>query len=234
MKRINLILLTLILTVVLLGVEVFIVKSVSKYEPEMSVVFAKVKIPENTIVQEDMLEERKVEISMVHRLSVKGVKDIAGRKARMDIEAGEMLLSSRLYAENEMDEIRVTDKNNRLFSVELKGDQANGWWLTADQYVDILFVLDKRTGLLGDRKPHDNNATGKADAGLMQTEPVSGVQRLRNIRIAALIDDKGKLVKNGERSVLPRYVCFEVTDRQDEFLAYAKGNGRLEISVIPQ
>jgi len=234
MKKINLILLTFILTVVLLAAEVFIVKSASGYEPETNVVYAKVEIPEDAIVQEEMLEEKKVQISMVHRQSVKSMKDITGRKVKTDIEEGEMLLSSRLYAENEMDDVKVKDKNNRLFSLELKGDQANGWWLMSDQYVDIIFVPNGKAGIHSTQKPENPESVSTMNTGSIGSETENYVQRLRNIRIAALIDDKGKLVKNGERPMLPRYVSFEVTDKQDEFLAYAKGNGRLEISVIPQ
>ena len=47
------------------------------------------------------------------------------------------------------------------------------------------------------------------------------------------IDEKGRLVKDTEGTALPRYISFELSDDQCDFLAYAKGNGRLEISVIP-
>jgi len=218
MKKISLILLTLILTFVLLVVEVIIVKSVSRYEPEFDIVYAKTRIHEDTILQPEMLQEKKVNASLVHRQSIRSMKEIIGKKVKVDIEEGEMMLSPKLYADSEIEEIKITDKNNRLFSIEFKGDQANGWWLGEDQFVDIIFVP-------GERLQSNMYKSGWTD--------IYPVQRLRNIRIAALIDDRGKLLKKGEKTTLPRYVSFEVTDEQVEFLAFAKGSGRLEISVIP-
>lgn len=53
------------------------------------------------------------------------------------------------------------------------------------------------------------------------------------IRVAAIISQEGKLIKNDDRYSLPKYICFEVNTEQDEMLAYAKSNGRIELSVIP-
>jgi Flp pilus assembly protein CpaB len=216
-KRINLIILTFILLVILLVVEVAIVKSASDYEPRVNVVYAKTSISEDTVIRESMLEERKVGISTAHKKSLNNLKDVVGKKARIDIEEGEMLLEPKLMSGSEMEEIKVEDRNNRLYSVEFKGDQANGWWLKADQRVDIIYVP-------GEKQREDVS---------VQSDNANNVQKLRGIRIAALIDEKGRLLKNGERTSVPKYISFEVTDRQCEFLAYAKGNGRLEIAVIP-
>ena len=105
-----------------------------------------------------------------------------------------------------------------MFTVEFNGDQVNGWWLKEGQYVDIIFIpsekAQKVTTITDDQKTYK-------------------VERVRNVRVAAIIDDKGKLVKDSEKASTPKYVSFEVNDKLDEFLAYAKGNGRLEISVIP-
>jgi len=55
---------------------------------------------------------------------------------------------------------------------------------------------------------------------------------LSKIRIAAVIDDSGNILESGEYENKPRYISFEVNQKQAEFLAYAKSNGRLELSVI--
>lgn len=231
MRRFNLIAAAFILVIILLAVEIIIVKSASKYEPSIGIVFAKVRIPEKTIITSEMLETKKVGISFAHRQSIRDTGSVVSKKAGMDIEAGEMILSSKLGSEG-MEEIAVKDKSKRLFSVEFKGDQANGWWLLADQNVDLIFIPDKRTDVhmaADTAKDEKSGMTGATDE-----KTVGEVQIIKNIRIAALIDDRGQLLKNSERTALPRYVSFEVTDEQASFLAYAKGNGRLEISVIPR
>ena len=63
--------------------------------------------------------------------------------------------------------------------------------------------------------------------------PPGSVARMEKVRIAALIDDSGNVIDDVVKGVVPRYVLFEVEKGQDEFLAYAKANGRLELSVIP-
>lgn len=214
MKKINLILLTVLLVIALLVVEIIIVRSASEYEPEVEVVFAGVKITEGTPITPDMLIKKKISLSYAHKQSVRKIEEAANKKAKVDIEEGEMLLIGKLDDINEMDQIVIMDSSKKLFSVEFKGDQANGWWLKAGQLVDIIFVPNEK---------------GNMEAGGVQ----KSVEKLKNVRIAAIIDEKGRLVKDTEGTALPRYISFELSDDQCDFLAYAKGNGRLEISVIP-
>lgn len=253
-KKVNLVLITAVLVIVLLALEIFIVKSASRYEPEVGIVFSKVKILEGTQVKAEMLQEKRVNLGLVHKQALRSLKDAEGKMARTDIEEGEMLLSGRLAGQDEMERIKVSDPKNRLFTVEFKGDQANGWWLETGQYVDIIYVANEKQLLLPssqtkeiqDGNPRQKKRETQVDAYIAKDlENPSGsgdiydadrkrrLKRLRNIRIAALIDDKGKLLKDTGRTGTPKYVSFEVDGSQDEFLAYAKTNGRLELSVIP-
>lgn len=88
--------------------------------------------------------------------------------------------------------------------------------------VDIIFVPDEKVKELYDF----SNVAVKQDE-------FSNTYRLRNIRIAAIIDERGNHLKDTGRTEMPRYVSLEVSDKQDEFLAFAKGAGRIELSVIP-
>jgi Flp pilus assembly protein CpaB len=215
MKRVNLILLTTVLVIVLLTVEIVIIRNASKYEPQVEVLFAATKIPEGTIIKSHMLKTKKINLSYAHKQSVRKAEEIEEKKAKTEIEEDEMILSSKLIKADEFEEVIIENNSNRLFSVEFKGDQANGWWLKIGQRVDIIFVPN-------DRVLRDTDNSHKY------------VERLRSVRIAAIIDEKGKLVKNNDRVSLPRYISFELSDNQCDFLAYAKGNGRIEISVIPE
>lgn len=229
MKKINFIILTVILMIAFLAIEVVIVRSASKYEPMVTAVYTRVKIPKDTVITKNMLEEREVALSVAHKQCVKNIGDAVGKTAGVELAEGEAVLSFRLLEVKE-DSIPVENKDNRLFSVEFKGDQANGWWLKAEQRVDILFVPNRTAVPFDGSIPQTDAASG----AVIRQRPEDSVVRLENIRVAALIDEKGKLLKETDRSILPKYVSFEVTKEQDEFLAYAKGNGRLEISVIPQ
>jgi uncharacterized protein YaeQ len=141
-----------------------------------------------------------------------------------------------------MEQIEVKDKNNRLFTVEFKGDQANGWWIKVGQYVDIIFIPNEKPSASNSNYIKEPETAQQTIAGsndnrqptAFSTANSGEVRRFRNIRVAALIDEKGNQLKNSNRETLPRYISFEVTDSQDEVLAYAKSNGRLEVSVIPE
>lgn len=229
MRRIGTVLAAFLIIVLLVVIEIVVIKSASNYEPTSEVVFAKIKIPEKCKITANMLEVKKIGLGLIHGMSLKDIRDVEGKKASMEIEAGEMILSGKLGYEG-MESIEVRDKSKRLFSVEFKADQANGWWLITDQNVDIIFIPDKNQltsgEMLGDGSPAGVEKASRIYDG-------NRVQKLRNIRIAALIDENGKLLKNKDRTTLPRYISFEVTDDQTDFLAYAKSNGRLEICVIP-
>lgn len=271
MRRFGIAATAAVIVVLLVAFEIIIIKSTSGYEPKVEAVFAKVKIPENTVITPDMLELRDVGASFLHRESMKSIQEAASKTARVELEQGEMVLSGKLES-GDTGDIKLTNANNRLFSIEFKGDQANGWWLKDDQEVDIIFVPDRRSLTPVQQEQADTVQLGPADSKVAGNSPDSGVgtltggaqspgsgqlvgarqdsgntpagtailpkgagiQVMRGVRIAAIIDENGTVLKETGRSSIPRYISFEVTSEQADFLAYAKGGGRLEISVIPQ
>lgn len=224
MKKTKILILTVILSVIFLGIEIIIVRKAAHYEPKRNVVYASTDVKAGEIIKEEMLKEKETEISNIHEHSFQEKEDIIGKIARTDLFKGEMILAERLYDQGEAEEILALNKNSRLFTVEFKGDQVNGWWLKEGQYVDIIFV------------PNEKTQKGNFDVDLIlgiEAQRPYGMQKIKNVRIAAIIDDKGNLIRDDVASSTPKYISFEVDEELDEFLAYAKGNGRLELSVIP-
>ena len=221
---------TVILAILTLVVEVIIVRTASSYEPQINIVYARTKIPAKTRITEDMLTIKKVNISYAHKLSVKEMGKITGRIAKIDIEENEMMLESRIDADSMQNSIKVSDPGNRLFTLDLKGDQANGWLIKEGQLVDILFIPVEKPGVRGLNNEQNFQFKKIKDAWQLQE---GCVLRLKKVRIAAVLDEKGKILERNEKYLIPKYVCLEVNDIQDEFLAYAKGNGRIELSVVP-
>lgn len=213
MRKISMFIMTILLTIVLVIIEIIIIRSALGYEPKTTIVLASKKIEAGETITEDMLEERQLHISMVDNRWVKDKNEIMGKVAKENIEEGEIIILSRISDDENKNQIEAKDKNKRLFTVELKGDQANGWQLKEGQYVDIIFIQDEKN-----KVPVTGNE--EQDRKNFVQNGAFGTQRISNVRIAAIIDEK--------------YVSFEVDVGLDEFLAYAKGNGRLEISVIPK
>lgn len=238
MKRINRILVTACLVVVLLLAEVIIIRSVSGYQSKVKIVFTKASIPEGTVIKENMLELLEVDMGIVPKSAIRNVEEIIGKEAGTNMEEKEMVLTGKLRAQGESDEIKVINEGNRLFSVKFESDQVNGWQISAGQYVDIIFIPDDNMSLQTDNGEEvDSLIKGGAGYiknidGLEFSKSCPGIQILKNIRVAAIINEKGELLKGNDISGAPRIISFEVSERQDHFLAWAKSHGRLEVSLI--
>lgn len=212
-----------LIVILLLAVEMTIIANTSGNEAKEKVVFAKVYIDKYTVITGDMLEIREIGTGMLHPDALKTIDTAISKRAGMDIEAGEMLLEAKLTS-GEHGLIEAEDKSKRLFSVEFGVDQANGWQLADGRYVDIIYVPNNS------EQQEQQIAAGRDKGELAVPD---NVQVVRNIRIAGLIDDEGKLVDISESKSTPRYISFEVTEEQAVFLAYAKRSGKLELSCIP-
>jgi Flp pilus assembly protein CpaB len=223
MRRFGWIAAALAIVVLLVVLEVAIVSNAAGYEKKEKVVFAKERIDKNTVITGEMLEVKEIGAGSVHPKAVKTKDEAVSMRAAAGIEAGEMLLKTRLSSVV-YDIIEAKDKSMRLFSTELEADQANAWQLAEDRHVDIVYI------------PNNGNEQEKPPEaeGVVDVPPASnGVRLLRNIRIAGIIGEDGKPLDMSEQDGRPRYVSFEVTEEQAVFLAYAKYKGKIVLCGIP-
>ena len=228
MKRPKTLIVAIILLVILLSAEVFVVKKASDYEPKIKAIYAKVKIPAETLITKDMLVEKEVALSLVNMKAIKDTAEAIGKTAKFDIEEMEMITNSRIIEKIEEKKIELLDKNNRLITIEFKPDQVNGWWI--EDKVDIIFVSDKTLSTAQKASNADNTAVGEELNKI--TYDSTGIIRLEDIRVAAIIDESRQLVdKIEDTTYRPILVSFEVNTEQDKFLAWAKYNGKLEVSA---
>ncbi len=228
MKRFGWISGVFLIVVLLIAIEIAVIANASGYEAKEKVVFARIDIDKNVVIRDDMLELREIGRSVVHPEALKSISEADLKISAMDIEAGEMLLKGKLSSD-ERGIIQAEDKSNRLFSVKFEIDQANGWQLANGQYVDVIYVPNKSEQ---SRKPAADVGEEAVETALIQE--ASSVKVLKNIRIAGLINEDGKLIEDLQLEATPRYVSFEVTEEQALFLAYAKSNGKLELSSISE
>ncbi|NLP08319.1 MAG: hypothetical protein GX385_08985 [Clostridiaceae bacterium] len=213
----------LVIVILLAVIEMKIISNASGYEAGEKVVVALRDISRDTVITDEMLEIREISSGAVHRDAVRNIGEAVGLRAAADIYSGEALLKSRL-TDKAADAVEVLNKSNRLFCIKPEWDQANAWQLEKDQCVDVVFIPN--------HLKQDN--TCPEAAGVVSVLPAqTGIKVMKNIRIAGFVDEDGEIVKSGEDEKIPRYIIFEVTQEQAVFLAYAKSNGRLELSGIP-
>ncbi len=214
----------MIIVIVLMVVEMTIISNASGDDIKQKVVFASARIEKNTVITANMLEIREISSDAVHQDALDNMNEAVAMRAGMDIEAGEMLLNAKLMPD-ECVITRAKDASKRLISAELRVDQANAWQLTEDQYVDIIYVPNN-----GGEQNQVPSAEGVVDASFAQ----NGVKMMKGVRIAGVIDENAKMVDIPESESIPKYVSFELTQEQAVFIAYAKNNGKLELSCIPE
>lgn len=229
LKRPKTLIVALVLLAVLLVVEVFVIKKASDYEPKIKVIYAKVKIPAETVISKDMLVEKEVALSLVNINAIKDTAEAIGKAAKFDIDEMELLSKSRLMEKVEEKKIELENFNNRLITIKFEPDQVNGWWL--DDRVDIIFIPNENSA----DKPKSamiNNMQQNDETSEKAVYDSSGIVRLENIRVAAIIDESRRLVEDiVDTTYSPVLVSFEVSTDQDKFLAWAKYNGKIEVSA---
>lgn len=223
MKRFGWIIGAVIIVIVLVVAEMTIISYASGDNTKQRVVCAKVRIKKNTVITPNMLEIKEISSDAVHPSALENIDEAASMCAGMDIEEGEMLLKSKLQPDKP-DIVYAEDASKRLISAEFRIDQANAWQLFENQYVDIIFVPNNTDEQ--DRVPYAEGVTNISPAS-------SGIRVMKGIRIAGVMDENAKKMDIQESECIPRYVSFEVTQEQAAFLAYAKNNGKLELSFIP-
>ena len=242
--RIRLLIAAFLLGVVMLAVEIAIIKNAAVKKEMVKVLYTKTQIKQDTLITEDMVDFRDININLIHKFSIRDIGLISGKVAAVQLEEGEMLLSARLKNKEETELTKLLLPGFRTFTVEFKPDQANGWQLARGQPVDLLFIPEKR--LMGDEQKNLEetlNAVNSRisciktvfpDAGIGNRIIISpdGIVRIKELKIAGIIDDKGKLAGKDEKTGLPKYVSFEVNSGIDEFIAWAKQNGTIEISSL--
>ncbi len=217
MTRKKIIFSSVALTIIIFAIQVLLIKSIAGVEQKKTVILARTRISAGTVIGAGMLKESEMPVGAVHRLSFGKAGDIIGKRAKTDIEDGEMILSTRIGLLGDLGDIRVLSPGNRLFCLDLKADQASGWRLAAGQLADILFVPERGAGL-----------TESVEQDIFKS-----YKKLSSVRIAAIIDERLKVVGSRDDAGLPKYLLVEVTPEEAEFLACAKGAGRLEIAAVP-
>jgi len=223
MKKAGWIVGTLLIIVLLMTIEISIIGNASGAEEKKPVVFTKVPVEKGTLVTADMLETREIGREAQHPEALAQIQSVVGKRACVPLLPGEMVLKSRL-SEPGHGIIKADDINNRLFGLELKGDQANVWRLTGNSRIDIIFIPNH-----GNLQSQPSNIEGLKEV----VSVADGVRILENIRVAGLTDGDGKPVDLEKQGNEPKYVLFEVTQEQAAFLAYAKSIGKLELASIP-
>lgn len=213
------------------------IKFVSSFEPKITLVYAKTDIPNKTLITADMVEEKEVPLSSNNKYAIKSKNDVIGNKSVAPIFQDELILSTRYSKPDQVNGVNIKDKNNRIFTLDLKADEANGWQIHEDSYVDLIFVpnpTQKQNPIPSSSASYNN--TLPPQQGQMPISATnfdeSQIVRLSKIRVAAIIGENNQVIDpSKDKDIIPKYVSFEVTTNQDTFLSWAKQYGHINVSL---
>ncbi len=184
----------------------------------VSVVVAKQRIPERTLITSELLEVVQMPSSAVHPLAIKTIAGVSGKVAAMTIEAKEQVLQSKL-TERDIKSSGLSynvPAGKRAHTVEVSDTSGVAGYIKAGDHVDIVAVLlfDQTTN------------------GLVTKVPKS-VILLQNIEVLVL----GKATVTGEESAenAKNYTVITLAVTQEEALKlfYAQTNGKLTVVLRP-
>lgn len=215
MKRTKIFILSILLLIILLFAEGYLLKKASGDDYSVKVIFAAKNIEQGEVITQEMLKETDIPSNMVHSDYIKSVDYIIGKNALIPIQKDEMILKQKIGKYEDENIIWVLEEDNRLITIKFTTDQANGWILKKDMFVDIIYIPSRQTV--------DDDDIIKTDKSILYPDIDDAsylmTKRVKNIRIATVLYEKEE----------PVYIMFEAPIDVIEFLAYAKGNGRLEI-----
>ncbi|HBQ64151.1 MAG TPA: hypothetical protein DD727_04350 [Clostridiales bacterium] len=195
----------------LVGVEAALLRAASGASRSVKVFCAARDIALGSVISADMLTIRLLPQEAAEGAVLPGdsygAEYYAGYRVACALHAGEIIYTGNLLPSHRFPAGFIQTEGNVLMALELKGEQANGWWLGSGGTVDLLLVSNTEKRV---------------------------TSRLEGIRIVSLLDESGKVLPSGGEEhglALPRYLSLEVTPEQAVILAGAKTNGKVELAV---
>jgi hypothetical protein len=201
-RKVKIISLCVFILIILICAEVIMINTATGSGSDVQVICAASDISKGELITLDLLVLKKIPLEMSGSALTGKPEDYVGQKVGCYLHKGEVLYSDNLLASS-----KFKDEGKVMMAFDLKGVQANGWWIEEDCIVDLMLVYN------GDEK---------------------NVKTIQDIRVAALLDEAGNRLISGseaKRPAPPVYMSVEVTADQALLLAGIKSNDKIVLAV---
>ncbi len=212
MKKITMIIITLILAIVLTVIQINIVKKAEKGEEQIEAVVYSGTYESGTMLTDNMLKVIKIPKSITPSGLCSQATEVLGGYLLRSVYEGEIVLLQTITSEvPEQNDILSENRDSEgsvLISLKPDPDKAVAWQLKPGQKVNLLYT-PTRTG-------NDSLSFFK----------------LENIKVAGIADDTFSLLDvEGvvSKKVKPIYLILDVTPEEAKMISHAKINGSIEI-----
>lgn len=186
------------------------------------VVSASQDIPKGTELTMDLVSAKTVPDSFIPPQAIEGsdnVKLIMGRKARVDVSAGQVILWSDLEAENRGGFSTLIPEGERAFAVEISRGVKGGALLQPNDHVDIIGTFTAAR----DAAPKAAGAAGSA--ALREQPEVVNAVLLQNVTVLAVGENfGGRPAQEGQAG---GELTLSLTLPEAQLLMFAQEHGEL-------
>lgn len=208
MKKLSIIIVTLILAVALTVIQINVVQNATVKEEYIQVFAFTRSVEVNEIITQDMLQSVEVPLSLLPAGYICLLEDFTGNYLTREVYKGEIALRQDVTPVNPDDYgiLRKTQDSNVFISIKPDPERAVAWQIRQEHWVDVIFVP--------------------------QRSEEKESFRLENIRVAGITNEKftwSNDTDSSESDTKPVYLILEVTSEDAQMIATARQFGSFEL-----
>ncbi len=215
MKKKKQIILTCIISIFIFVV-LFYFLSFSSKEKAKKLYLLKTDIASGTLINKEMIEEIFLPINNNLMQACSDEKKIIGSYILSDMKKGDLISNHDLQISDSGVIYPMVAEGKVLYTMVLKPEEANGWWIQKGNEIIIYIQNEKPTG------PTVNQT------GLTETDDQNSVVILENIKIVRIMDELGAEMLPGSKKQ-PEIVCLEVTDKQAQKIFTSERDKKIKL-----
>jgi Flp pilus assembly protein CpaB len=164
-----------------------------------------------SIIASDMIRSVKIPKETILPNACKSREEIIGMFALTDMKKDGILSAEDIAIEQNGVSYKNLKEGDVLYTLALKPEDANGWWLAKGNIVDLLLL----------------NQSGYKAESETADEPGVFIDVIESVRILRIMDETGEQIDTGEKPA--RLVCLELTMEQAKAVFKTENTKRIKI-----
>lgn len=169
-------------------------------------------LPAGSIVGMSDILEIKVQSNQKLTADYALPENIEGKYIHSDVREGQAVITGDLYENAARTVFSDLKPGNVMYTISLKPQDANGWWLRPGNIIDIL-VFDNTAGRLE-----------QSQNFISDNEKVTVIDEIKIIRV---MDDDGNNVEDSKKA--PGMLCLEVDYEKAKILFEAENSKKIKV-----
>lgn len=218
MKKNRQILLTCIISIIIL-ICVYFALTAHGSRKEHIVYILKTDRNAGAIIDDEMVYSAMIPNEVALPNAISSTEDFKNRVLLRNMKSGDILSVNDFG--NLTDGVLYPDLEvgMELFSISMKPENANGWWLYEENRINLYVYLPVGLGY---------GTLDSKDSELLK-KPADSVTVIENIRIMKILDETGEPAAAGDKN--NRIICLELKSDQVKLLVSAEKNGIVRLSA---